>query len=76
MHKIFVFLLSVFFATGAHAVSLINDTEIERVVTELVRPIATAAEIPENRLRVHIVRDDDFNAFVMGATMCIFIPAC
>jgi len=66
VHKIFVFLLSVFFATGAHAVSLINDTEIERVVTELVRPIATAAEIPENRLRVHIVRDDDFNAFVMG----------
>lgn len=66
MHKIFVFLLSLFFATGAHAVSLINDTEIERVVTELVRPIATAAEIPENRLRVHIVRDDDFNAFVMG----------
>ena len=66
MHKIFVFLLSLFFATGAHAVSLINDTEIERVVTELVRPIATAAEIPENRLRVHIVRDDDFNAIVMG----------
>lgn len=66
MHKIFVFLLSLFFATGAHAVSLINDTEIERVVTELVRPIATAAEIPDNRLRVHIVRDDDFNAFVMG----------
>lgn len=66
MHKIFVFLLSLFFVTGAHAVSLINDTEIERVVTELVRPIAAAAEIPENRLRVHIVRDDDFNAFVMG----------
>lgn len=66
MHKIFVFLLSLFFVTGAHAVSLINDTEIERVVTELVRPIATAAEIPDNRLRVHIVRDDDFNAFVMG----------
>ncbi len=66
MHKIFVCLLSIFFATGAHAVSLINDTEIESVVTELVRPIATAAEIPDNRLRVHIVRDDDFNAFVMG----------
>ena len=66
MRKIFVCLLSIFFATGAHAVSLINDTEIERVVTELVRPIATAAEIPDNRLRVHIVRDDDFNAFVMG----------
>lgn len=66
MHKIFVCLLSIFFATGAQAVSLINDTEIERVVTELVRPIATAAEIPDNRLRVHIVRDDDFNAFVMG----------
>lgn len=66
MHKIFVCLLSIFFATSAQAVSLINDTEIERVVTELVRPIATAAEIPDNRLRVHIVRDDDFNAFVMG----------
>lgn len=46
--------------------SLINDTETERVLTALVSPLANAAKIPENRLKIHIVNDDDFNAFVMG----------
>ena len=48
------------------AASLINDTETERVLRGLVTPLAVAADIPENRFKIHIVDDDDFNAFVMG----------
>lgn len=66
MRKICAFLLCMILALPARAASLINDTEVERYLTELVTPIATAADIPAKRLRVHIVRDDDFNAFVMG----------
>jgi predicted Zn-dependent protease len=29
-------------------------------------PVARAAKIPENRLKIYIVRDDSFNAFVRG----------
>ena len=29
-------------------------------------PVAHAAKIPENRLKIYIVRDNDFNAFVRG----------
>lgn len=46
--------------------SLINDTETERVIGELVAPLARAANIPDERMQIHIVNDDDFNAFVMG----------
>ena len=53
-------------SANAGAVSLINDTETERVLHELVAPLAVAADIPENRFKIHIVNDDDFNAFVMG----------
>lgn len=66
MRKIIAFLLCMIVFMPARAASLINDTEIERVLTELVMPLAIAADIPENRLRVHIVNDNDFNAFVMG----------
>lgn len=66
MRKIIVFLISALMAVTANAASVINDTEIERVLTDLVTPLATAADIPDGRLRVHIVNDDDFNAFVMG----------
>ena len=66
MRRLFAFLLCALLTTPGHTASLINDTEIERYLTELVTPIATAADIPAKRLRVHIVRDDDFNAFVMG----------
>ena len=66
VRKIIAILVASFIALPAHAVSLINDTEIESLITELIAPIATAANIPDGRLRVHIVNDDDFNAFVMG----------
>lgn len=51
---------------SAHGASLINDTETERLLSELVSPLATAANIPANRIKIHIVNDDDFNAFVTG----------
>lgn len=51
---------------SAHAATLINDTETEKLLTELVTPIALAGDISPTRLRVHVVHDDDFNAFVAG----------
>jgi len=53
-------------ACGVHAATLINDTEIEKEITNIIMPIARAAKIPENRLKIYIVRDDSFNAFVRG----------
>lgn len=49
-----------------HAATLINDTETERLLYKLVTPLATAADIPSDRLKIHIINDDDFNAFVRG----------
>lgn len=46
--------------------TLINDTETEQFLSELVAPLADAANIQGGRLNVHIVSDDDFNAFVRG----------
>ena len=66
MHKVIAFLLAVFFMIPAHAVSMINDTETEKLLSELIQPLATAAKIPDGRLKIHIIDDDDFNAFVSG----------
>lgn len=59
-------LFSVVFAFNANSATLINDTEIEKEITNIIMPIAKAADIPENRLKIYIVRDDSFNAFVRG----------
>ena len=66
MRKIFMFLFFVFFATIAQCATVINDTEIERGITDIIMPVARAAKIPENRLKIYIINDDDFNAFVRG----------
>ena len=66
MRKVLFIILCVIFATPGYAASLINDTETERVITDLIAPLAAAADIPDGRLRVHIVGDNQFNAFVMG----------
>lgn len=66
MRKIFAFLLMGFMCLSAHAATIINDTETEGLIYEMVAPIASAANIAPNRLKIHIVHDDDFNAFVMG----------
>jgi predicted Zn-dependent protease len=66
MRKFFAILIAGLVSLNAGAVSLINDTEIESLVTEIITPIANAAGIAPERLNVFIVKDDDFNAFVMG----------
>lgn len=66
VRKIIAIFVAILVALPAHAVSIINDTETEKLLTELITPLANAANIPDGRLRVHIVADDDFNAFVMG----------
>lgn len=49
-----------------YGASLINDTETEKLLYKLVEPLATAANIPDGRLKIHIINDPDFNAFVRG----------
>ena len=66
MRKLCVILLCLLIGLPARAASLISDTETEKLLTELVAPLAVAADIPDGRLRVHIVASDEFNAFVMG----------
>ena len=66
MRKILVLFLCAVCSIPAHGASLINDTETERVITELIAPLAAAANIPDGRLRVHIIGENEFNAFVMG----------
>lgn len=66
MKKIFVILFSLVFAFCANGATLINDTEIEKEISQIIMPVANAANIPENRLKIYIVRDDSFNAFVRG----------
>jgi predicted Zn-dependent protease len=66
MHKILIFLFFIFVIAPAHALSVITDTETEKILHKIITPVAVAANIPENRLKIHIVNDDDFNAFVTG----------
>lgn len=66
MKKIILFCLTLVLSSPAFSATLINDTEVEKVLMELVTPLATAAKIPNGRLKIHIVNDDDFNAFVSG----------
>ena len=63
MRKIF-FAFLFLWCGGAHAASLIQDTEIESALTEIIAPITSAANIKHANVR--IVNDDDFNAFIMG----------
>lgn len=66
MKKILLILFCCVFANVARAATLINDTEIERGITEIIMPVVQAANISKERLKIYIVRDDDFNAFVRG----------
>jgi len=66
MKRVFVFLMVIFATLNVGAATLINDTEIERGIAKIIAPVANAANIPNDRLKIYIVRDDDFNAFVRG----------
>lgn len=64
--KRILILISVLLSSPALGASIINDTETERLLNTLVSPLANAAGIADNRLKIHIVNDTDFNAFVSG----------
>ncbi|MDE6478032.1 MAG: M48 family metalloprotease, partial [Alphaproteobacteria bacterium] len=66
MRRLMCALMMMWASVTAHAAAIINDTEIERHLTELVEPLATAAGIPAGRLKINVVHSDDFNAFVSG----------
>ncbi|MCL2748519.1 MAG: M48 family metalloprotease [Alphaproteobacteria bacterium] len=58
--------ITLLFCAGvsAQAATEIRDTETESVLMELITPITRAAGIADGRVRLHIIGDDDFNAFV------------
>lgn len=60
---IYVFLIWLI-SLPAQAISLITDEETESWLYDLLTPIFGAAELPLNRDYVHIVKDDNLNAFV------------
>lgn len=64
MKKILIMIFCALIALPARAASIIQDTEIESVISEVIKPVTTAAGVPNARVR--IVGTDDFNAFVMG----------
>ena len=66
MFKKLVLLLSLLIPVSSFGATLINDTETESLLRELVLPLSRTAQISDNHLRIYIVRDDDFNAFVRG----------
>ncbi|MCL1892592.1 MAG: M48 family metalloprotease [Alphaproteobacteria bacterium] len=67
MKKLFLLFCSltlILCAGATHAATEIRDTEIEAGLTRLIAPLAHAADISDGRLRIHIIGNDDFNAFV------------
>ena len=63
-----LFVLFSLFVSSAHSMTEIRDTEIERFLQETVAPLARAADIPTDRLRIRVIRDDRFNAFITGGS--------
>lgn len=64
---IFIFFISF---SNAFSLTLINDTEIENFLYEIVKPLSDSANI--KNLKINILNDDSFNAFVSGGNI-VFI---
>ena len=50
---------------SAQGISFIRDTEIENLMNDYARPIFRAAGLGSQRIKVRIVRQSSFNAFVL-----------
>lgn len=50
----------------AFAISIARDTEIEEFLWEQTRPIMVAAGLDPNAVKIYLVNEDQFNAFVAG----------
>lgn len=53
-------------ASGARAQALVRDAEIEHIIRGYAEPIFKAASLDPKAVRIFLVQDRDFNAFVAG----------
>lgn len=72
MHRVFICTLTIAIAAmsgvrsaDAQSLPLIRDTEIENLLNDYSRPVFRAAGLGSNRVRVRIVNNRLFNAFVV-----------
>ncbi|MDR1071983.1 MAG: M48 family metalloprotease [Rickettsiales bacterium] len=65
MRKLLFLLPCVLFIPARFAAAEIRDTEIESVISEIIRPVADAANI---KPKIHIIQDNALNAFTRGGT--------
>ncbi|MGR1582405.1 M48 family metalloprotease [Thalassobius sp. S69A] len=62
-----ILLLCLSMAAPARAVTLLRDADIEHALKQLARPILTAAGLPVSSIRVLVVKESDYNAFVVDS---------
>lgn len=67
-------LLTALSLAPARAQSLIRDADIEHALSEIARPILSAAGLSPSRVKVLIINDDSLNAFVIDGR-AIFVHA-
>jgi predicted Zn-dependent protease len=61
---------------GAFAAGLIRDSEIEDLIADYARPIMRAAGLTSQNVRIHLISDQSFNAFVIdGQNMFVNVGA-
>ncbi|MDR1826068.1 MAG: M48 family metalloprotease [Rickettsiales bacterium] len=64
---LFFFILnSSFFIAPARGAAIIRDTEIEAALDKIARPVMVAAKVDPRRMKINILSDNEFNAFVLG----------
>ncbi len=62
--------------SGAFAAGLIRDSEIENLISDYATPILRAAGLSSQNVRIHLISDQSFNAFVIdGQNMFINVGA-
>ena len=54
------------FAQEKKNIPVVRDAEIEALVADYARPIFAAAGLAQNHIRIVLVNDNSFNAFVDG----------
>lgn len=70
---LFLFALCAFYPFPSHAqLTLIRDTEIERMMEGWFYPVLQAANIGQNSVDVILVQDNQVNAFVAGGANIFF----
>jgi predicted Zn-dependent protease len=71
-----VLLLAFLIIAPAQAAGLIRDSEIETLIRDYARPIFRVAGLGTQNVKVHLVNDRSFNAFVVdGSNMFIHVGA-